>query len=363
MSHYEQRLQRDLDEIRNRVDAIGATVSAAIRKAVHAFLTGEKDLAAEVILGDRPVNREVRDIDHLCHTFVVRHLPSAGHLRFVSSVLRLNVELERVGDYAVTICREAAQISERPPSKVLADIELIAGQASEVLDQSLLAFRDGNADLARGTMAMADQVQATFQRAYVDLLAAGKKQKRPVHDLFALLVVLTSIGRVADQAKNTCEQVVFATTGEVKRERTYRILFLDARNDGLSQIAEAYARKAFPRSGEYESAGWEPAPRLSSQCRHFLDRNGYDAEELSPKGMPTLSEELARFHLVIGLEPGARDRLPEIPFRTVVLEWDLGPINDDLDQERSQAMLEAAFKKIADRMHDLMETLRGDEAN
>ena len=70
---------------------------------MHALLTRDRELAAEVILGDLPINREVRAIDALCHAFVARHLPSAGHLRFVSSVLRLNVELERIGDYAVTI--------------------------------------------------------------------------------------------------------------------------------------------------------------------------------------------------------------------------------------------------------------------
>ncbi|MFQ5527415.1 MAG: phosphate signaling complex protein PhoU [Thermoanaerobaculia bacterium] len=363
MSHYEERLQQDLDEIQARVDAIGSAVNEAVKKAVHAFLTGDKDVAAQVILGDRPINREVREIDRLCHVFVVRHLPSAGHLRFVSSVLRLDVELERVGDYAVTICREAVQISDQPPTRVLRDIELIAGQASDVLEQSLQAFKEGNADLARGTMTMADQVRATFQRSYVDLLTAGRKQKRPVQDLFALLVVLTSIGRVADQAKNICEQVVFATTGEVKSERVYRILFLDARNDSLSQLAVAFARKAFPNSGEYESAGWDPADKLDPQCLQFLDRKSYGSNGLEPRPMPTLAEELASFHLVIGLESGARERLPEIPFRTVVLEWDVGGYEPDLDQERSQAMLKAAFKGIKHNMRELMETLRGDEAD
>ena len=363
MSHYEERLQHDLDEIRARVEAIGTTVAEAIKKAVHAFLTGEQDLAAEVILGDRRINRETREIDHLCHTFVVRHLPSAGHLRFVSSVLRLSTELERVGDYAVTIGRETAQISARPPSKVLHDLELIAGQAVEVLDQALLTFADGNEERARGIMAMADQVRATFQRSYIDLLSAGKKQKRPVHDLFALLVVLTSIGRVADQAKNICEQVIFAMTGEVKGERTYRILFLDERNDCLSQIAEAFARKAFPNSGEYASAGWNPAQKVSAQCQHFLDRNGYNSHGITPRPLPVLLEELAHFHIVIGLESGVREQLAEVPFRTVVLEWPIGPVAGDLDQERSQALLETAFKAVADRMGDLMGTLRGDEAD
>ncbi len=363
MSHYEESLQQDLDEIRKRVQAIGSTVKEATEKAVHAFLVGDKDLAAQVILGDRPVNREVREIDHLCHTFVVRHLPSAGHLRFVSSVLRLNVELERIGDYAVTICREAVQLSEQPPGKVVRDIELMAGQAGELLDQALLAFRDGNADFAKATSSMADQVRTTFQRAYLDLLTAAKKQKRPVEDLFALLVVLSGIGRVADQAKNICEQVIFAITGEVKEERTYRILFLDSANDSLSQVAEAFARKAYPNSGEYESAGWEPAEKVHPQCRHFLDRNGYNGEIHEPRPMPELPEALAAFHLVISLEPGARERLPAIPFRTVVLEWDVGQFASGLDEERSQAMLAAAYKEIADRLRDLMLVLRGDEAD
>ena len=301
MSHYEERLQQDLGDIRGRIEAIGTTVEEAFKKAVHAFLVGDVDAAGDVILGDRPVNRETQRIDHLCHTFVVRHLPSAGHLRFVSSVLRLSVELERIGDYAVTIGREAAQISEKPPGAMLHDIELIAGQASEVLNQSLQAFKEGNAELAKGTMAMADLVRATFQRAFLDLLSAGKKKKRPVKDLFALLVVLTAIGRVADQAKNICEQVVFAITGEVKSERIYKILFLDRRNDCLSQIAEAFASKAFPNSGEYTSAGWEPAGRLNSQCSQFLDRSGYSVKNLEPKAMPTLPDEVGEYHLVIGL--------------------------------------------------------------
>lgn len=362
MGHYEESLEQDLEEIRSRVEVIGSTVRDAMQKSVRAFLTGDHDLAAEVILGDRPVNREVQEIDHLCHVFVARHLPSAGHLRFVSSVLRLDIELERIGDYAVTISREANQISGQPPGKVLHDIELIAGQAAEVLDESLQAFKEGNAERAKGILTMADQVKATFQRAYLDLLSAGKKGKRPVQDLFALLVVLTGIGRVADQAKNICEQVIFAMTGEVKSERIYRILFLDSGNDCLSQLATAFARKAYPKSGQYESAGWEPAEKIDLQCRQFLDKNGFGTDDLEPRAMPKLMEELSNFHLVIGLEPGARERLPAIPFRTVVLEWDVGEFTPDLDQERSQALLATVLKRISHQMRELMVTLRGDEA-
>ncbi len=363
MSHYEERLQADLAKIRGRVDEIGKRVQEAIARAVDAFVTDDRNLAGDVILGDRPVNRDVRDLDRLCHAFVVRHLPSAGHLRFVSSVLRLNVELERIGDYAVTVGRETVQISTAPPRSVIQDIELLAGQSVEALGQALEAFRQGNAELARGTWTMADQTRGTFQKAFNDLLHEGKKESRPIKDLLAFLVVLTSIGRVADQAKNICEQTVFAVTGEVKSERVYRILFVDRENACLSQMAAAFARKAFPESGEYDSAGWEPAEALDVQCRQFLDRSGFDVASAQISAVPTLTEQLSQYHLVVGLEPGVRKHLPATPFRTVVLEWDIDSIPPDLDAERTQAMLEASFKDLAGRIRALMDTLRGDEAD
>ena len=118
MSHYEKRLEEDLSTIRNRIEAVAETIEAALHKAVHATLKGDRRLANQIVLDDKPINREIRAIDKLCYAFIARHLPSAGHLRFVSTVLRLNVELERIGDYAVAIAREAVQLSAAPSGSV-----------------------------------------------------------------------------------------------------------------------------------------------------------------------------------------------------------------------------------------------------
>ncbi len=115
VTHYEERLERDLGEIRSRVRAVGDLVEEQVRDAIQALLTMDPDLANQVILKDRIVNRETRDLDRLCHGFVVRHLPVAHHLRYVSAVLRMDVALERVGDYAVTICRHSIRCSTLPP--------------------------------------------------------------------------------------------------------------------------------------------------------------------------------------------------------------------------------------------------------
>jgi phosphate transport system protein len=363
MGHYEERLEKDLNAIRDRVRAIGKRIEKALERAVHAVLTHNRVLAAQVILGDLPINREVRAIDALCHGFVARHLPSAGHLRFVSSVLRLNVELERVGDYAVAMAREVQQLSAPPPATLLRDIDLIADQSKLILKQALRAFDERNAEMARGTKAMGRQVESTFQKVFADLLAEGEQGKRPLKDIFAALVIINRLGRVSDQAKNICEETLFAVSGETKEPKVYRILFVDERNDGYSQMAEAYARKVFPDSGRYASAGWRAASALDPGCARFLDENGFDGGDLQPTPLDLPEEELADFHVIVNLEHGQEAPLPGIPFHTVLLDWDVGPAPAGLDRERADALIEQAHKEISTRIRDLMEELRGAEAS
>ncbi|MEJ2085406.1 MAG: PhoU domain-containing protein [Acidobacteriota bacterium] len=312
MSHFEERLERDLEEIRSRVRAVGQAVEAALKKAVHTVLSGDEEAASEVILGDLPINREIRSIDRLCHAFVAQHLPSAGHLRFVSAVLRLNVELERVGDYAVAIARETVQMSAAPAGSVARDIELISDQARRLLHQALQAFDSSNAELARGTKALAKQADKTFQKVFADLLLEGERGTWPLRDLFAFLVVINRLGRVSDQAKNICEDTLFAVAGEMKEPKTYRILFVDHRNAGLSQLAEAYASKAFGDYGQFSSAGWEPADRIAPAVESFLDNNNLTTSGLMTKVLGRSVDDLSEYDVIVGLEGELRDQIPEV---------------------------------------------------
>lgn len=363
MTHYEQRLEEDLSAIRSRVEKVAQQVEIALKRAVHATLTGDRSLANEVILGDKPINRAIRALDKSCHAFVARHLPSAGHLRFVSSVLRLDVELERIGDYAVAIAREAVQLSTTPSDSVAGDIQLIADQALRMFRQAMESFNEGNAELARGTKGMASQVDSTYQKVFADLIQEGEKGTRPIKDLFALLVIFNRLGRVSDQAKNICEDTLFAVAGETKGEKVYRILFVDERNDGISQLAVAYGRKAYPESGKFSSAGWRPSDRLLPALEVFLESKKLDGGDLAPRELDFTTEELAGFHVIVALDQKAASLIPEIPFRTVLLEWGIQPVPTDLDAQRADAWLEEASQELKENLRQLMETLRGAEAS
>lgn len=352
-SHYEQRLQRDLDWISELVGVVGHQLVRTIQDAVQAVLTLDRQLAAQTVISDYTINRQTRELDRLCHAFVARHLPSAGHLRYVSSVLRLNIALERIGDYATTISRTAAQISQPPPAAVRRDIEMMAEQARRTLTDALKCFQDRDVQLAQNTLATAAQFAPYFDRVFADLVLEGDAKTRPTKDLFDLLATLNRLERVIHQAKNLCEEAIFVVTGQAKGEKTFDILFVDAHNDGCSQLAEHFTTKAFPNSGRYLSAGWEATDDVQPAYRSFAETVGLDLSKSWPTDLNTLKEQLAQMDLVITIGKDSRKHLPKLSFHTTSLEWELdasGPPED-------------VYRQLTPLVRELMEQLRGEQAS
>jgi phosphate transport system protein len=360
MTHYEQRLERDLQTIRSKVAGLAGRVDRAVEKAVHALLHLDREGAARVILGDYPINSLRREIEHLCHVFVARHLPSAGILRYISSVLRLTVELERIGDYAVSMARETVQLEKRLPETVARDLEMMARHAGSVLRQALEAFGDGNVELARSTKVLTTEARADFDQVYGDLLREAKQGTRSITDIFAILFAFMRLVRINDQTRNICEETLFAATGEAKGPGRFRILFLDEKATFRSVIAKAIASKAFPASGEYEIAGWSPASAPDDKVLEFLDAHGHAVGSLTPRPLPDTQTDLAEFDVIVGLEGEAKPHLGVVPFRTTLIHWKVGP--EAAEVELTNEVLEATYKELTTRIRDLMETLRGEQA-
>jgi phosphate transport system protein len=356
-THYEERMEADLSEIKRKVRKVSDLVELQVQRAVEAFLTDKADLANEAVLGDRQVNRRIKELDYLCHSFIVRHAPSAGHLRFVSAVLRLAVALERVGDYAGMMGREVVRLSATPPGTIRRDIEMMGHQARHMLSQSLRAFHHGDVALAKSALGLADQTDFTLDTVIKELIVTGEKGERSLKDLFALQRIVNLIKRVAEQADNVAEQTIFATTGETRDRRVFRVFFVDERNDRSSQIAENYARKAFPESGTYRSGGWNPSRALDPKLIEFMDERGVDLRDAVPRKVQQVSNVPEHFHVIVSFSPGAREHLGELPYRTTLLEWKMG-VGGGTDVET----LEKLYQDLAVRVRDLMTTLAGPEA-
>src|SRR6185295_13100519 len=109
-THFEETLENDLERIRERISRMAALGEQALRNALRALENRNRQLAYGVILGDRRVDEMEREVDQLCLGFLVRQQPVAGPLRFAYSTIRINLELERVGDYAESIARQSLKL-------------------------------------------------------------------------------------------------------------------------------------------------------------------------------------------------------------------------------------------------------------
>ncbi len=353
MSLYEQRLEKDLARVRKRLARMGEAVRRALSDSVRSVLELDPELAAETVLGDLSINRKAHEIDHLCHLFVARHLPSAGHLRFTTGVLRLSKTLERIGDYAATISREVHQIGGQVPGQAAEDIRMLEQKADAVLERSMQAFLNRDLALARATRADASAHGYTYDQVFHNLAQTGEQGKLEIQGLFALLTVCNRLERVIHQGKNIAEQAIFAATGEQKEDKTFDILFLGQRNHGASLLAEHYCRRAYPEAGRYSSAGWESVEALPEELFGFAESKGLQLRDADSKPFEMVRGALADFDIVIDLTGEAREHIRRIPFHTTLLVWNL---------DRSQGYA-STYGDLVERLALLMETLRGEEAD
>ena len=351
MSRLDERLEEDLNQIRDRVWDMGDAVERALRNAKQALLFRDSRLAYDTVLGDNPINRESRACDRLCHRFIARHLPGAGPLREMAATIRVNVALERIGDYAVTICRESLQLNDNLPEKFVVQIDLIADESFEVLNQARTAFKEGNAESATTLMKMSEQIENKMDVIYDQLFAEDNGLS--ARTALTTFVVFSLLKRVADQAKNICDQTVYAVRGVAKIPKIYRILFVAQPGNDVSSLAMAIGQKYYPTAAVFRAASSDGNSAISESLGEFLDEKALPSENLEVESLQALAHDLSDFHVVVSLDGNLEDTVGRLPFHTSGLEWTPDAGSDDRAGQ---------YRSLHSQITDLMDLLAGDEA-
>ncbi|MCP4048048.1 MAG: hypothetical protein GY732_18905 [Gammaproteobacteria bacterium] len=321
MSHYEERMESDLRTIRTRVWKLGEEIERGLYNAKKVLILRDRDLAYETVLDDHPINRESREIDRLCHTFIARHLPGAGPLREIAATSRVNVTLERIGDYAVTICREALQISTPLTPALSNHIDAIFDESIAILSDARKSFMNGNAEMAITLMTVARRVQSKMGGVYETLFAEDDRMDGA--NMMAVFVIFNMLKRVADQAKNISDQTVYAVRGIAKIPKIYKILFLDQPGAGLGQLATAIARKNHSDVGVFVSATPDRSDGVSNSLLTFLEQRGLPDEQLETEQLEVARFDLDEFFVIVSLNGRYEDYISTVPFHTTALNWEL----------------------------------------
>jgi len=215
--HTNRQYAEELRDLRIRLLKMGGMVERQIADAVESLVSRNSDEAREVIARDAEVNRMDVDIDAMCIRLLALRQPAAGDLRFITTGLKINYDLERIGDIAVNICERALELNQEPLVKPYIDIPQIAGIAESMVKESLDAFLRGDCDLAEAVIARDDQVDQLNGQIFRELLSYMAEDRDAISRSARILFVSKYLERIADHASNIAEMVVFMVKGKTIR--------------------------------------------------------------------------------------------------------------------------------------------------
>jgi phosphate transport system protein len=322
MTHYEQSLQRDIDLIRSKIQAMAQLADRALRDSLQALVEKNLTLAYSIILRDQYIDELEKEIDRLCLEFLVRQQPVAGHLRFAYATIKINLELERIGDYAESVARQILKVSALHDKLPLADFTALAEVSIPMLRNAIKAFIEQDAKLARETMDEEDKADMLRSKLDAELLQLLQNSTIPINALTPLQTVARRYERVADQAKNICEETLYMCTGEYMKHKgaeVLRVLFVDENNSCRSQMAEGIANAMNVEGFRFNSAGLE-ARALDWRTVEFMKEKGFDIARQTPKAVGQIPN-LDHYHVIIALAQNAKKVFPPPPTKTVGLDW------------------------------------------
>jgi phosphate transport system protein len=361
-SRLEESLERDVERIRQQIREMSALAERALRDCVQALTDGDRQRAYAVILRDQYIDEKEKEIDRLCLEFLVRQQPVGVHLRRAYSAIKINLELERVGDYAESVARQLLRLGRLPPpDPIRARIVEMANLAIPMLHDAVEAFVTHDPTLAKDVIRVEPAVDELLGKLNGDLLEAFRRQLVPPEMLEPLVNIGRRFERVADQARNVCMETIYMCTGEFAKHpgaEAIRILFVGEHNACRSQMAEAIAQSLGQPKFVFSSAGLDPRA-IDPRTIAFLQDKGLDVSHLAPKALYQVPN-LDHYQVTVGVAPEARQAFPRSPRKMVYIDWSIDdPSRVEGSPEEVRSAYEAAFQFLSRHVRDLVGAVLG----
>ena len=207
--HYENELQA----IKQNLLYLGALTEHAIENVLASLLDRKSDLARKVIDGDAEVDRLDTEIEEQCIRLLALRQPIARDLRFITTAIKINGHLERIGDMAVNIAERVLALNEEPQLKPYIDLPRMAEIAREMIRGSLDAFVREDCQLANSIRRKDAEIDTLNEQIFRELLTFMLEDARTIHRALLIMQVSKNLERIADHAKGIADMVVYMVTG------------------------------------------------------------------------------------------------------------------------------------------------------
>ena len=203
----------ELGALKERLLAMGALAEDRVRTAMQGLVERDGQLIDDVLNGDMPLNEMHIEIDDLCLKLLALHSPMAADLRAVMAAIKINSDLERVGDMAVNIGEAARRYTTHPPVKKLIDIPRMATLAQSMLRDALDSYVRGDMELAQHVLDEDDILDSLKTQVFRELLTYMLQDPATIEPALDLILISRHLERIGDHATNVAEDVIFMVSG------------------------------------------------------------------------------------------------------------------------------------------------------
>ena len=218
------RFQQSLDDLKENLLVMAGLAEQAIQRAIEAYRVRDLSICDLVSRSEIAINRLERDIDQAALDLLAMEQPMAIDLRFILSVIKINADLERVGDAAKSISDRVRNMEQMAIADLPVDIPRMASLAADMVRKSLQSFIEANSEMARMVLTMDDAVDAMNRTAYKALTKVMAEQSHLAPQALNALMICRNLERVADHATNISEDVIFWVEGaDVRHHKSLKL--------------------------------------------------------------------------------------------------------------------------------------------
>ncbi len=213
------RFQQSLDDLKEKLLVMAGLAEQAIQRSTEAYRVRDLSICDLVSRSELAINRLEREIDQAALDLLAMEKPMAIDLRFILAVIKINADLERVGDAANSISDRVRTMDAMAQADLPVDIPRMASLASNMVRKSLQSFIEGDAEMARSVLSMDDAVDGMNRAAHVTLANVMSTDSHLAPQALSALMICRSLERVADHATNIAEDVIFWVQGADVRHK------------------------------------------------------------------------------------------------------------------------------------------------
>ena len=217
--HTSKQYEAELLEVKENLLYLGALIQEAIEDSIQALLERDTELARKVIANDVNIDKLDDEVEDRCIRLLALRQPAARDLRFITTAIKINGHLERIGDMATKICEKVAMLNEEPQLKPYIDLPRMAEIARRMIRESLDALVNEDVELANKVRREDEIVDSLNEQIFRELLTFMMEDPRTIHRSLLIMQISKTVERISDHAKGIADMVVFMITGKNVRHQ------------------------------------------------------------------------------------------------------------------------------------------------